>query len=49
MLDTQSVTSFLRDQTLDAFKVKAEEEVVNISTMNSCMPVLLRETDGVKG
>ena len=46
MLDTQSVTSFITDQTLDAFNVKTEEKVVNISTMNACMPVLCREVDG---
>ena len=48
MLDTQSDTSFITDQTLDAFNVKKEEKVVNISTMNACMPVLCREVDGFK-
>ena len=49
MLDTQSEdTSFITDQTLNAFNVKAEEKVVNISTMNACMPVLCRKVDGFK-
>ena len=43
MLDTQS---FITDQTLDAFNVKAEEKFVNIYTMNSCMPVSCRKVDG---
>ena len=40
MLNTQSDISFITDQTLDAFNVKIEEKVLNISTMNACMPVL---------
>ena len=48
MLDTQSDTSFITDQTLDAFNVRTEEKVVNISTMNACIPVLCREVDSFK-
>ena len=48
MLDSQSDTSFITDQTLDAFNVKTEEKVLNINTMNACMPVLCREVNGFK-
>ena len=48
MLDSQSDTSFITDQTLDAFDVKSEETVLNIATMNACMPVLCREVSGFK-
>ena len=48
MIDSQSDTSFITDQTLDAFNVKTEEKVLNIITMNACMPVLCREVNGFK-
>ena len=48
MLDTQSDTSFITDQTLDAFNVKSEETVLNIATMNACMPVICRQVNGFK-
>ena len=48
LLDTQSDTSFITDQTLDSFNVKTEETVLNINTMNACMPVLCREVNGFK-
>ena len=48
MLDFQSDTSFITDQTLDAFNVKTEETVLNIATMNACMPVICRQVNGFK-
>ena len=40
MVDSQSDTSFTTDETLNAFKVQTEEKVLNINTMNACMPVI---------
>ena len=48
MLDSQSDTSFITDQTLDSFDVPTEETVLNLATMNACMPVICRIIDGFK-
>ena len=45
---TQSDTSLIKDQTLDVLDVKTEEKVVNISTINACMPILCRRFEGFK-
>ena len=51
MLDSQSDTSFITDQTLNEFNVPTEEKVLNLATMNACMPVICRQVKGfnVKG
>ena len=48
MLDSQSDTSFITDQTLDSFNAPTEETVLNLATMNACMPVICRKIDGFK-
>ena len=39
MLDSQSDSSFIIDQTLNSFAVATEETVINLSTMNATLPI----------
>ena len=48
MLDSQSDSSFIIDQTLDNFSVPTEETVINLSTMNETLPIVFRKVDGFK-
>ena len=48
MLDSQSYSSFIIDQTLDNFSVPTEETVINLSTMNATLPIVCRKVDGFK-
>ena len=48
MLDLQSDTSSITDETLNALKVQTKEKVLNINTMNACMPVICRQVEGFK-
>ena len=46
MLDSQSDSSFIIDQTLNSFAVATEETVINLSTMNATLPIMCRKADG---
>ena len=46
MLDSQSDTSFITDKTLNDFIVPTEEKVLNLATMNACMPITCRQVNG---
>ena len=51
MLESKLDLSFIIDQTLNDFNIKAEETVINLSTMNATLPIMCRKADGfqVKG
>ena len=46
LLDSQSDSSFIIEQTLNSFDVAAEETVINLSTMNATFPIMCRKADG---
>ena len=48
MLDSQSDSSFIIDQTLDNLSVPTQETVINLSTMNATLPIVCRKVDGFK-